>query len=374
MRINLIITIGFLLFLLNKSVAQIAYPRLITLLPALINEASGIEFNGYNSLWIHNDSGDKPRIYKTDTLGNLLRTFSFENTQAIDFEDMTQDEKGNFYVGDFGNNYSDRTNLHILKFKNPDSVLLDSIIPEVISFSYSDQFAYPPAADKMNFDCEALIHHNDSLLIFSKNHGLSKYVRVYKLPDVAGNYIVSPVDSFYTDQWVTGADISPDKKTLVLLSDSVLWIFRNFSSKSFFDGTCTKLKLPNTQKEGVVFVNDHAIFIVDEKEALSLDGQKLYILDLAMWLGVNENLMRGSYSIFPNPSAGGDATLKLDLVNNENIEIRVLNLLGETISVNNVDMKRGSNDFKLAILSDGIYLVQITYRSGSSTLKYFVKR
>ena len=42
------------------------------------------------------------------------------NAENNDWEDLTADDKGNLYIGDFGNNHNKRKNLSILKIKSKD--------------------------------------------------------------------------------------------------------------------------------------------------------------------------------------------------------------------------------------------------------------
>ena len=77
-----------------------------------LGEISGIisahTFEGY---WVYNDSGDKARIYAIDQSGNLLASFSVENTPARDWEDMAAVSiRGQCYIlcGDIGDNKGKR--------------------------------------------------------------------------------------------------------------------------------------------------------------------------------------------------------------------------------------------------------------------------
>jgi hypothetical protein len=330
---------------------------MLTPLPNNIFEASGIEFNSFSSLWVHNDSGDSARIYKIDTLGNLLRTLNFTNTTAIDFEDITQDEKGNYYIGDFGNNLSARKDLRILKIKNPDSISANSYTPDVISFKYPDQFQFPPDSNHCNFDCEGMFHRNDSLYIFSKNHGSSAYSRLYKIPDNPGNYIATLVDSFNTGEWVTAADISPDGKAALLLSDSTIWIFKNFGAHTIFDGQSEKIHLPATQKEGIVFINNTQVLIIDEKETINVDGQKLYFLDLSKWLtGIGEKFNSAFRALaFPNPF-NSSTTIQLNAAS-QNACLTICTIFGQVVKSidgvgDKIKLERGN-------LPNGIYFIRL---------------
>ena len=87
----------------------------IASLPAILNESSGLENAGSGEFWSHNDKGGNPELYRFDTLGMLEQTLRITNASNVDWEDMTIDDAGNIYIGDFGNNNNERTDLKIYK-------------------------------------------------------------------------------------------------------------------------------------------------------------------------------------------------------------------------------------------------------------------
>ena len=81
-------------------------------LPGSLNESSGaIFFN--NRLITHNDSGGEAKLYELDTISGIIeREVTILNATNVDWEDITQDETS-IYIGDFGNNNGNRTDLKI---------------------------------------------------------------------------------------------------------------------------------------------------------------------------------------------------------------------------------------------------------------------
>lgn len=145
-------------------------PEFITKLPPRLNETSGLVFFDGN-LWTINDSGNPPELFSIDTAnGNILRALRISNADNKDWESLTQDDSS-LYIGDFGNNYGNRTDLRILKISKADllSPSADSVRADCINYSYPDQTRFAPGLNKNNFDCEAFIFYNDSLHLFSKN-------------------------------------------------------------------------------------------------------------------------------------------------------------------------------------------------------------
>lgn len=245
----------------------------LSTLPNAINETSGLAANGSNKIWTHNDSGGQNKLYEIDTMGNITRTLTILNANLVDWEEMAQDDQGNFYIGDFGNNGNARTNQKIYIIPNPDSISNDSVFAQEINLSYTDQTAFPPANSRKHYDMEAMIWYQDSLYLFSKNRTspFDGYTRLYKLPDAAGTYSLSPVDSFYTGPgpketfWITGADISPSAKQLMLLSYDKVWLFSCFSGSDFFGGNVQQLGLSALgQYEGIKFIDETIVYISNE--------------------------------------------------------------------------------------------------------------
>ena len=300
-------SILFILSLLLKLgvMAQHVDYHLIVPLPDSMRESSGIAVISAERFWTHNDSGDSARLFLADTAGNLIRTLWLRDIHAVDCEDLARDSGGNLYLGDFGNNLNERHDLRIYVISGPDTAAADSLNAGIITFQYPDQSAWPPDSSRLNFDCEAMFHYQDHLYLFSKNRGISTYSRMYRLPDSPGNYTAVLLDSFNTEQWVTSADISPDGEKMVLLSETNIWLFRNFSGDDFFGGDVSHLTMYFSQKEAVGFVNDTILYITDE--VLFGFGGNLYEVNVASWVnGLEEKETRAgeSISVFPNPTSG----------------------------------------------------------------------
>ncbi len=254
----------------------------------ILDESSGITYRAPNSLYTHNDSGGGNELFEIDTLGNWVRTIIIGNATNIDWEDITHDNSNNIYIGDFGNNDNDRTNLRILKIPDPHTFSNDTVNAEIISFLFPDQSQFPPFPPKRNFDAEAFVWFNDSLFIFTKNRTapFNGYCKVYKVPDLPGNYNAQLCDSVLigltsqSENWVTAAALSEDKSQLALLNGSKIWLFSCFNNSSFFKGNRANILLNSmSQKEGICFKNNNKIFITDELFANT--GGKLYQASLA---------------------------------------------------------------------------------------------
>jgi hypothetical protein len=256
-------------------------------LPDVLRESSDIMVTKNGTLWTIVDS-KLPFLYNISETGEVKRVVNL-NHKNLDWEDVAQDDDGNVYVGNFGNNGNKRKDLRIIKLPCPDSLKSDTIYNGgMIHFTYPDQKAYPPARAQMNFDMEAMITFNNSIYLFSKNRTspFTGYTKVYKLPTKPGKYVAELIDSVnlgpgkMLDTWVTSADISPDKKIVALLTHDKVWLFYCFKGDKFFSGKMKTIPLNNfSQKEGICFINNTEFYITDElyKDIL---GGNLYKLTL----------------------------------------------------------------------------------------------
>jgi hypothetical protein len=74
--------------------------------------------------WVHNDSGDRARLYVIDSSGKLLGSFDVTGAKNRDWEDIASgpgaDGNPALYLADIGNNERKRDDLVIYRVKEPD--------------------------------------------------------------------------------------------------------------------------------------------------------------------------------------------------------------------------------------------------------------
>ena len=239
-----------------------------------LSEVSGIEFDKDGNLWAINDGDNTQQIHRIDSLGNVTKSITIVNGKNLDWEDMTQDYFGHFYIGDFGNNNNERNLLTVYKIENPVDIKGTDTIAEIIKFKFSDKFDTTPNDTIKNFDLEAFIYYDKALYLFTKNRTdpFDGITNVYKMGYYASNQSAELVSSFKTCDsgkylcWITSAALSPDKKTLALLSSNKMWVFKNWIGDDFFSGDVKEIPMGMiTQKEAITFYNDSIVVIADEK-------------------------------------------------------------------------------------------------------------
>jgi hypothetical protein len=278
----------FLLLFTITSYSQKICLEKIGRLPKWINESSGLAVAHGGNLWTINDRSDGNKLYRINNLnGYYSGPLWIDNARNTDWEDLTTDDSGTIYIGDFGNNTNRRHNLVVYKVRSPDSLLNNdgALIPELredaIRFHYPDQDQFPPPPSNWNFDCEAFFHHNDSLYLFSKNNSNpnSGFTKMYRLPDQSGNYTAELIDSFQLGEPVTSADISVDGKMVVLLTYFSIWVFTDFQGHHFLKGIAHRFSIRGfTQREAIAFSDTNTLMITDERHFGR--GGKLYSVDL----------------------------------------------------------------------------------------------
>lgn len=227
-------------------------------LPKELKEVSGMTYNAKKDiLYTIEDSGNENIIYGLNAKGNIAEEITIEGVENIDWEDITSDENGNIYIGDFGNNANERKDLAIYKVPAHDIENKKTTAVEKISFYYPEQTDFPPKKTKRLYDVEAFLFYKNSFYLFTKNRskGFDGTTLLYKVPNIAGKHAATLIGSYktgedYNNGAITAATMSPDETKIVILSHSKIWLFENFHNDTFLNGTITKIDLQhNSQKK-----------------------------------------------------------------------------------------------------------------------------
>lgn len=284
--------------------------RAINRLPSVLVESSGIELSGSNRIWSHEDSGNSNELYCSDSTGNLLRTLVISNVSNTDWEDITADNDETWFIGDFGNNNNQRTDLAIYIIPDPETIAGNSVPAGIISFSLDDQTAFPPPSSDRNYDIEAMAWYADSLYLFTKDRSnpFTGIVKMYVLPDQPGNYSARLAGSFFAGSTtgsgrVTAADINLHTGELMLLTNEKLISFKDYPGNRFFEGTKTEYSFRNLpgQNEGLAFVSGNKLYITEEGSG-NTPGY-LYEIILPQPQYIDEKPCLNTMSAYPNPAS-----------------------------------------------------------------------
>ena len=229
-----------------------------------IDEASGISSSKNNSqlVWVHNDSGDLPKIYGVGMDGSHLGSLRLKGILARDWEDMCigPGPKKNIdylYVADIGDNFSKFKKKRIHRFKEP-IINLEANSPFDLKIKDFDTivFTYPDG----NRDAEALMIDpiTKDLYILSKRESL---VSIYRLPfpqstskvieaEKVGIFEVSPEKSYRRSDQITAADISPDGKRIIIKTYYEIIMINNFDNNISSALSSKQIKLDYTPVRG----------------------------------------------------------------------------------------------------------------------------
>ncbi len=299
------------LLLLFSLLANSQTTSWITNLDNAVNETSGLILLNHR-LITHNDSGGEPALYEIDTAsGQVLRKVIVQNATNVDWEDIAIDPSY-IYIGDFGNNLGDRTDLKIYRVLISDylNASNDSILADIINFSYSNQSNFTSANMATNFDAEALVSISDSLYIFTKNWKNS-WTNVYGLSNQPGTYSIHKKDSLDVKGFITGATFNPHTQDFTLLGYNFLLSpfavkVTGFSNGSFANATLQKHQLPfssshSGQTEGICFINNDQYFVsAEESQGKST---ALFLVNLSDDMSISDFTDKENL-LYPNPVSG----------------------------------------------------------------------
>lgn len=300
------LTLFFYVFGITTLLSQTVIPLTeIGELDDIISEPSGLGMiynssNGHFEYWAHNEYMYPEEIYsfRLNDLMTIRRTMDV-NEAFTDWEDMALDDNNNIYLADFGN-YVDQNELQFVKIPDPNTFAGSPPSVEIIKYEY-------PTIGVQ--DSEAVIHLDGFLYVFTKTVSTNldpslEQNRTYcfKIPDSPlpggdphsavlhdSHQIIFPGDEppegDQSHFKVTAADISPDKKKLVLMTYERIWVFSCFEGDDFFDGTVSSFEIPYWSYEGVSFINNHEIVISSEGKPDNPNyNPKVFHHDLYPWI------------------------------------------------------------------------------------------
>ncbi len=156
----------------------------VTVRDSRLNEISGIAASRKSQrvFWVHNDSGDKARIFAIDNRGKTIGQVLLSGIKAVDWEDIAtgpgpQSDSSYIYIGDIGDNRAIRDFKVIYRLSEPDINKLKNQTFLTVSHFATIRFRLPDGAR----DCETLMCDplSKNLYIVSKRENR---VHVYELP------------------------------------------------------------------------------------------------------------------------------------------------------------------------------------------------
>lgn len=338
-------------------------------LPTLARESSGLTFfNG--KLITHNDSGNPPLLFELDTLtGAITRSVTLPSN--VDWEDVTNDGQY-LYIGDFGNNLGNRTNLVVYRvstaaFNDPSNVVAP---PEVgaIHFAYPEQSSFPGAPFQTAFDAEALFSYGQNLYIITKNWTASQSF-LYQLPKTPGQFSAVLIDTLPTQGLVTAAeaDSANDVLYITLNTPSTARLLLVTNLQQWLGGQAPATDQYNLQTTGSIQVE--AVAVRNGQTYFSAEtgnfGQG-YLFKSSSGLTLHAHQL-SAVAPFPNPSFDGQFSLQMPT----NATWQFIDATGREIPIV-CNWVHDQAVFKF-IAPAGIYFLMVTTPYGHQTIKIIKK-
>ncbi len=240
-----------------------------------IRECSGLACgcDHDNAVWMHNDSGDDPRLFLVDLDGTTRCVCHLRDATAVDWEDMCSfrlDDDPWLLIGDVGDNSARRSvtrspcTLYLLKEPPVSDTPEQQVSWDVrIRFDYEDG---PHNCEGVAVDAE-----RREILLLTKESPLS--TGVYRLPletDDRRQQLTAKRIARLPMAFATGLDISPDGRLFVGITMWDGWICRRQPGQSWSDaltGTIHRVSLPQRrQGESVCFTVDGQHLLVNSEK------------------------------------------------------------------------------------------------------------
>lgn len=198
--------------------------RLANLQSKEIKESSGIARSDAipGEFYTHNDSGDKPRVFRFNQSGKVTAEIVLDGIKVIDCEDISTDKKA-VYLADVGDNKSNRKSVQIYRFSEPTGSGNLKINAEVFDLTYPDG----------SHNCEAFMVDPKTgafWLVEKVKRGASSVYFLAK-PSLHGSNKLQKIGSVEVgsiipgSQMVTAGDISADGRFVILRTYTALYEF-----------------------------------------------------------------------------------------------------------------------------------------------------
>ncbi|MBC8101251.1 MAG: hypothetical protein H7Z41_01505 [Cytophagales bacterium] len=270
-----------------------------------ITEMSGIvKSRRYpNVYWVHNDSGDEPRLFALRSDGTVILPPYLSGEFSVgavpvagkkpypgvqiaaaansDWEDIALDGD-TLYIADTGNNGNARRDLglYVVAEPNPEATFQTRPL-KWLPIAYPDQTEFP-GTDRWEFDCEALFIHN------GKPYFVTKHRAPGKINTAAVSANLYRLDTSHTDRvnlltkvdgaadlggWVTSAKLSPNGRTLAVLCQgptASIWLFETPRSGDRFLSSSARRRIITGAKqcEALCFDTDDTLVVTNEQRDL----------------------------------------------------------------------------------------------------------
>lgn len=276
----------------QESRPPLEFRRLAVWGDARLNESSGVAVSRRHDgiVWTHNDSGDGPYLYATDTTGALLAVFEVTGARAVDWEAVALGPcapapwRGRtcLFIADTGDNAEGRTRVVLYAVPEPDPVPAGTQDRARTEPARALRLRYP---DRPH-DAEALAAFPDGRLSLITK-GRSGPVLRFEVPPEAWEHDDLPLATPDTlpiepqmavGRWVTGGAASPDGVHAVVRTYTEVFRFR-LGTRWVPAGPACRMGLVEPQGEGVDFLDGNRLVLTSERARRTAGGLSLLHCD-----------------------------------------------------------------------------------------------
>jgi len=240
----------------------------------LVPECSALWASQQNPgvFWTLSDSGNKPEIIPVRSDGSLAwgaKGITIKGAKNNDWEALTSDADGNMVVADVGNNISNRRQLNLYLFKEPSAQNPEVTEVKTVSFVWPDQKEFPDS--ELKHDCESVFKIRGNIYFLTKHRRdtLTELWRI-DIPKSNEQAKLTKLAQFDAKGMVTDASVSPDGKSLAILTYRAVWVITlPMTGENFFDGSMsyTPLSPPllSWQIEGCAWLDAQTLLVGSEQ-------------------------------------------------------------------------------------------------------------
>ncbi len=248
----------------------------------MLAEASGLAMSAqdHNLLWSHNDSGDMNRLFLFDKQGNHKGVFRVLGSGNRDWEDMAcgagpEQDQHYLYVADIGDNQRRWSEVYLYRLPEPDVNQAD---PEAqwVDVQAEDVDRFPVKYPDGARDAETLLLDPWSLDLYVVSKS-DFPARIYRLAYPYEHQEERTFELYGTIPvtLLTGGDISPDGKTIVMKTKERIWKWTREEGESLRDALMREPiripYLPEPQGEAIAFdLVGLSFYTLSEKGSSSL--------------------------------------------------------------------------------------------------------
>lgn len=253
------------------SVGHVRDPRL--------TEISGVVASRTHpgTLWVHNDSGDGPRVFALGPDGTVRGEVQIDGAQAADWEDIAigpgpaGSSSDWLYVADTGNNFRLRRTVAIYRFPEPGSTGDGRATAQKLDVRFDD-------GDRHNVEAMFVDPRSgDMLLVTKTSDARAQLFRISARAFDAASAVAEQVGIVEAGSKVTGADISPDGARIAIRTSGSISLWDRRAGESITDAVArTPVSVAAPSSESIAFSPDGASWIsISEGANASVDTRRV---------------------------------------------------------------------------------------------------